>query len=211
MKQKFVPACMFFSLALGFYSQVSIAETDTAQTFSELMDLLQLDSLRDSEGSIEGADVYLRIISVSETIEDKSIVAAAYANLAATYGSHDNYEVEEALLKQSLTIYTALDHKVGMASQYGNLGSAYSQQGHFGAAETAIKKSIALYKELDDKEGLARQYANLGRLHAKHENKSEAKKYWLMALDFYRQAGTQLNPNYVQLWLDELESENGGG
>jgi protein O-GlcNAc transferase len=66
------------------------------------------------------------------------------------------------------------------------------------------QKALKLMEDLGSKEGMANAYGNLGNVYQLKGDKTEAKRYYQMSLNLFKQIGSP-NEKKVQTWLDAVQ------
>jgi predicted ATPase/serine/threonine protein kinase len=112
--------------------------------------------LSEGRGWVEG------FLSAIEDGGASAPVRAKALNVAgALAGNQGDYERENELLRESLTLYRQLGDKRGMANSHNTLGNVAYAQGNYEMAARLFAEALARRKELGDRWGVAASLNNL--------------------------------------------------
>ena len=190
--------------ALEFHQKSLAIEENLGDKKGLAVQYINLGLVYQSRGELEKAiELYNKSLAITESLGNKEGMAAAYSNLGLVYQKRDELNKAIEFYNKSLTITEKLSAKEGMAINYGNLGTVYKTRGELDKAIGFQKKALTLSEALGYKDGIATACANLGSTYELKDNKVEAKRYYQMSIELFKQLGSP-TAQKVQTWLDGL-------
>jgi non-specific serine/threonine protein kinase len=151
---------------------------------------------------------YEEALAIRRVLQDPVAIADAMYNLAFAFfvpGKETAGAAKaEALLEESLALYTDAGERAGIAKAHWGLAGLFSQvAGDFAKASAHLDISLPILRELDDRFSLGWALHMLGLINLKTGNPDGARAAWTEALTLF--AGAR-DVSGIALLLDDLSS-----
>lgn len=138
------------------------------------------------QGDYEKArQVYLKILSLLESLGDPGGSAVAHKNLGNVYLRTGEYNLAEKHYKKSITLQEQMGDLHGLALNYNNLGIICKHKNNYLGATEYYQKSLDLLERIGDELGQARTLNNLANIFHDRSRFDKATEYYWESLKKY--------------------------
>ena len=166
--------------ALKYYYRATELDPSNADSWNQLGMLLT------RTGELNEAIVtFQKVLSLSETNQEKQEQAWAYGNLGLVYKIKGNDDKAIEYIEKALEIDEKLGNKINIAIGYNNLGALSHKTNKPDKAIEYLKKALMLNKNLSNKKGMAENYGNLGIVNYTQPNLDKAIDYLQQATSIH--------------------------
>ena len=134
---------------------------------------------------------YKEGLKITKQLNDSSLMAHLYDNIAVTYRKIDDYQNSLKYSVQAIHLNTLLKDSLGLAISLNNLGNTQIQLGEYNDALNSFKQSMELERNRNNKIGLAINLNNIGNVYNVQKQYKQAISYYNLSLEINRQINSQ--------------------
>lgn len=198
IKGLFDEALVYFKRALINYEKVGdkkrIAEIhqNIGMVYYK-MDALQL--------ALNEFDESLALATESNYLQQ---IGIGYLSKASVYTKMNDHSLANAFADKSLEVSHKLNDKLTIADVYKIKGIIQKNVSNFLLAENYLLTSLRLNEEAGNQLNLAETYQELGLLYKQMNKIEESKKYFNLALDYFKTINSEPDVSSLQKLLDQI-------
>lgn len=133
----------------------------------------------------------------------------ALSERSYAYFVKDNAKKAEEVLRQAITIQSALEDSITLARLYTNLASIYRAQGNFVETIKYYNYSLKIFEASQERKIEAAVLGNLGLVYYDLQNYEIASYYFEKSLNIYKELNLQDKIGYISLYVGAIEFEKG--
>jgi class 3 adenylate cyclase len=140
---------------------------------------------------------------------DSTKLATALLNAGDEFYYDSQYDKALGYFKESETIFTLLDYKIGMAYNLGNQGMVYAAQGQHDVAKARINKAITMLEEMEHFDPVSVYLNEMSGIYEAQSNYDLALEYSSRSLELAKNLNAKDQISEANLQLSKLYEKSG--